>query len=189
MRRARRAVAWVLALGLLLLPGALVPAQDADRTPVQRFLGPVAELVASIEWVRCERARRRGREDLALLHAERALALAPSDTAGWDRLASHLGFDLASSTREPDPARRSQWLAAALAVCERGAERADDPRTLSILRGLLCAVHADLDPDIAWPGGARALWLEAARSFDRAASLGHASAAELAAGARARAGP
>ena len=53
--------------------------------------------------------------------------------------------------------------------------------SLAFLQGFLLHVKAENDPELGWPGGAEAMWSEAARHYERAARLGHPAAAAAAA--------
>jgi hypothetical protein len=178
---------WALAAVLCLAPGLWAPREGAAResTPRARLLAPFTELAARVQWIRFQRAVLAGRPELAIARAESALALEPRSTAGWDLLASYLGFDLASPEREPDPERRLGWVRAALAVARRGEVSATEPGRLALLRGLVLQTHAELDPELPWPDGARALWTDAAAAFEEASALG-VDAAALTAHARER---
>lgn len=167
----------VLALALAGASVLLTPeAPPSNEGPVRRLLGPAAELAANVQWIRFDRARIAGRHELAIARAERALALDPTDTRGWDLLASHLGVDLTSVELQPDPDARLAWLRAALDVARRGEERADDPAALAWLQGFLLHVRADQDPELPWPGGVEGLWRDAAGHYARAAAAGRPEA-------------
>ncbi len=187
MRRLRRPLAWTLVALLffapLLVPHSEVPARRPSSI-AWRLLGPVASLAASVQWVRVHDAMRAGRTDLALARARTALALDPGATAGWVFLATHLVFDRASAERERDPGRRMAWIRAGLETAERGEDTARDPGELARWQGLVLGMLAQEDEPLAWPGGVRRLWLDAADDFERASRLGQADAAELARRAR-----
>jgi hypothetical protein len=155
-------------------------AAAATRSPLRRLLGPVAELAASVQWIRFQKARLEGRPDLALARAESALELAPENPAGWRMLSSHLALFLSSPEREPDPALRLRWFRAGIEVARTGQARADDPADLAIWRSVLFSTKAEVDPELPWPGGTAALWEEAARALEEAAELGAPGVGELA---------
>ena len=184
--RRLRPIHWIggpLVLLALLLPGLFTsPPPNASARPLPlRLLGPVADVAASIQWVRFQRARLDGRVELAIARAESALELAPENSAGWEVLAAYLALLLGSPEREPDPGRRLHWFRAGLAVTERGEEQATRGGDLAVARAILFATKAELDPQLPWPGGVPALWEEAARAWDRAAELdAHPFAAEVA---------
>jgi len=181
------ALGWAVVLALVAWSLAAGPRRANARptTGVQRLLGPVAGIAASVQWVRVDGAIRAGRPDLALARAETALTLDPGATGGWKLLAGHLAFDRASAERERDPALRLAWVEAGLEVARRGERTARNPEELAWWQGLLCAMHAELD-DLPWPGGSDALWRAAIEHFERAARLGHPEGAELAESARRR---
>lgn len=183
----RRTLRWAL-VALLWIAAALLqpPTPASGRGPALAWLGPFADLASNLEWIRFQDARLAGDQERALLHAESALALRPRATEGWQLLASHLGFFLASAAREPDPRVRLAWFRAALEVTRRGAEHAAHPEELALLRGLLLLNKAKLDPVI-WPEGEAGLWRAAAEAFDEAAAGGQSQAPELARYARERA--
>ena len=180
IRLSRLSLAWA-AVGILLVLHCVFAdrptAPEFEPGPLRRLIGPFAELAADIQWVRFERARRTGRPDLAIAHAETALELDPTDASGWDMLAAHLALDLGSIDSEPSAPRRVAWLKAGLAVAARGEERSDDPAALAFLQGYLLQVKAD-DSELNWPGGANELWRAAARHYARAAEKGYPNAGE-----------
>jgi hypothetical protein len=205
--RARRALGWTVVALLLAATSFLAEdpperAADADLDPstarLARLLGPVRGLAATLQQVRAQSAKLAGEHELALARAELAIDLAPESTDGWRMLATHLGLDLASTQREPDPGRRAELLRAALATLRRGERAARDPAHLALWRGVLLYTHASRasEPEdgargspaaLPWPGGEAGLWRDAAEAFDRAAELGHPDASALAAACRARA--
>ena len=180
------------AAALLFLLHALTAgpplAAGPEPGPVRRLFGPFAGLAAELQWVRFNRARGAGREELAIAHAETAIELDPSAARGYELFALHLALDQGSAESEPDPERRAAWLAAGLAVAARGEAHADDPGALAFLQGFLLHVKAEADPELVWPGGAAELWRQAAQHYARAAALGHPGADAAAAYARERAG-
>jgi hypothetical protein len=176
-------IAVLAASGLLFAVPLLWPPRDTapiEPSLALRLLGPVANWAAAAQWVRVDAAIRSGRTDVALRRAETALAIDPRASSGWIFLARHLAFDLASVEREPAATRRSMWVRTALAVLERGEATADDRAELVFWQGLF-------DDEMTWSGGRAGLWLDAAARFERAASLGHPFAAELARRAHAEA--
>lgn len=188
MRRALELAGWVLVALLVWLgwPAAGRAQRGAPGGSVaERLLGPVAELAADLQWVRTHDALRRGEVALAFARAESALALAPGATGGWLFLARYLAFDRASEEREADPERRRAAVAAALELARRGEACAREPAELALWQGLVRVKEAE-EGDLPWPGGARALLADALTDFERAAALGHADGAELAAGTRRR---
>lgn len=171
-----RALGWALVAALWVTAAWLAPATSrTPERPVLAWLGPFADLAGNLEWIRFHRARLRGDQERALLHAENALQLRPEATAGWQLLAAHLGFFLASTEREPDPATRRGWFEAALEVTRRGAARAEEPAELQLYRGLLFLTKAEADAAI-WPTGADGLLAEAEAAFREAAEAGHPDA-------------
>ena len=136
-----------LALGLLLIAAttlAFAP-QEKARSPLQhRLLGPFAELVADVQWIRFSQARQNGQTEHAFYLAESALSLNPQSTAGWELFAWHLSTHLASHERVSDPEKREAWFRAGLEVARRGSEVADDPLRLDRVRGFLLLQRAYL---------------------------------------------
>ncbi len=181
---ARRGL-WLGALALALVAW-LAPAPPPAGGPRLLVLGPFASLAAQLQWLRFHAASRRGEEARALELAESALALDPRASEGWETLAAHLVFDLASREREPELARRRAWFEAGLALLARGVERAAQPAELELFGGLVLFAKAAGDPELD-PGGARALRAAAAAALERAAALGDPRAAALAAQVRASA--
>ena len=174
---AGRLALWLAAAALALVPFACPPPRAPEHARLL-LLEPFAELAAELQWLRFHSATLRGEEARALELAESALALDPRASDGWQTLAAHLAFDLASREREPDLARRRAWFEAGLAVLARGAARAARPAELELLRGLILTAKAEGDPELD-PGGAPALRARATAAFERAAALGDARAAEL----------
>lgn len=173
MSRARKLALGVLALALSLTGLWREPPQSAGR-----FLGPVASLAASVEWVRMQLALDAGRTDLAYERAEHALALDPGATDGWSFFAAHLVFDRGSRAAELDPARRWAWVRRGLDLLERGERTAREPARLVLYRG---AVHVSL----AETGGSPERSAEEHRAraqelFARAGEMGLDIGAELA---------
>lgn len=175
---------WIAVAALVLVPRASVDAAWRDEGPLRRLLGPLATFAAGVEWVRFDLALRAGEPELAYARAQTALELDPGAAEGWDLLASHQAFDRAAPEREPEPHARMAWIRAALGTAERGEAVSRDPARLALLQGLILLKVAFGDPDLAWPGGRRALWEEAAVHLDRAAELGLPFAADLAVKAR-----
>jgi len=171
-----------LVLGLFLssLQARLGQRGDSAQRPSLslRLLGPASELGRSLQWIRFQRALLRGNQQRALALAESAIALDPAATDGWQLLAAHLGYFLASPEREHDLGRRRMWLQAALAVTRRGAQQADQPEELHLQRGLMLLSKLDLDPEVD-PEGPAGLLAGAIEAFREAARLGSAAAREL----------
>jgi hypothetical protein len=189
MKTTSRGIAAALGLALVALSAGLDGSLPRERSPALavRLLGPLARTAARAQWVRAREAMAAGRTDLALARAATALELDPGNTAGWSMLAWHLAMERGSLQREPAPERRAVWLRAGLDATRRGEAVAREPAELALERGLMLAQVADEDAPPPWPGGAEALWREAAEAFERARALGHADGAELAEIARARA--
>jgi hypothetical protein len=185
MRRRTRFAGWIAAGIFAGLAVALHPSHARPATPLL-LLGPVAPLAAEIQWLRFHAATQRGEMPRALGLAEGALALDPSSTAGWERLAAHLLFDRASRERTPDLAPRRAAFQAGVAVVAHGVECAQDPAALELFLGLALVSKAELDPELR-PGGSRELLAEAAAALERASALGSERAAAIAPQVRARA--
>ena len=180
-----RSFAWATLVALALSSLACPPPRTREPAPLL-LLGPFAELCAQVQWLRFQAASRRGEEARALELAESALALDPRASEGWQALAAHLVFDLASREREPELARRRAAFLAGLAVLARGVEQSDRPQELELFRGLVLVAKAESDPELD-PRGSPALLRAAAEAFERAAALGDRRAAELAPQVRAEA--
>ena len=182
----RRVALWATAALLAFAPGAWrtwrEPAPGEGREFAIRsgssVVRPLARLASHVQWIRFQRARLAGRGAEALRLGASAVELAPQTTEGWEYLASHFGFYLASREREPDPARRRAWLEAALEVTERGSTRVADPGQLALLRGSLLLSKAELDPEI-WSGGQEVLLQLAEKAFREAHELGRPEARDF----------
>ena len=172
---------------------AVLPAQAGSATarpaaPIERLLGPVAGLAASVQWVRFDLALRRGDTARAYARAEGALRLDPGDARGWIFLARHLAYERGSVLREPDRDARARWVEAGLATLRRGEPLARDPGALLFERGVVLAFQASLsDEDRALPRDEAEAWVQAAEAFEAAAAQGAPDAAQAAALARGRA--
>lgn len=190
-RRSRPWIGWVIVAALLVLSFGLqrgAAPRGNERGLVERLLGPIAALAASAQWVRADLALRAGDYPLAYARAETALELEPSRADAWIFLAHHLIFERASLAREVDPRERERWVKAGLDVLDRGARSSWDPGEILFYRGLVFVALASIpDADRPWTGGAREAWIEAARSFERAAAAGHEAALQSAVLARAHA--
>lgn len=186
MSRAR-AASWVLVVGLGLASWAC-PAPAPTQPAALRLLGPFAELGAQLQWLRFHAASRRGEEARALELAESALALDPRASEGWQTLAAHLAFDLASREREPRLERRRAWFETSLLVLSRGAERAAQPAEIELFRAVVLLAKAAGDPELD-VGGAAALEAAGLAALQRAAELGEPRARALLDQPRAEATP
>lgn len=185
-----RALVWIAALALLApWPLGDAPPPGSDMTSPAprpgfgtRLLGPIANLAASIEWVRYDIALEDGDYPLAYERAERALAIDPLSPHGWDLLASHLIFTRGGALLEQDPARRVDWIEAGLEVLRRGAEASRAPASLHMVRGQILAFFvAELAADPAalpWRGGEGAALAAGIAALEQAAALGHPKAHE-----------
>ena len=180
MVTAKRAIGWALVAVLWIVATWFAPAAPriTGRGPLLEWLGPFAELGSNLQWIRFQRARLDGDQERAFLHAENALALRPTATAGWQLFASHLGFFLASEAREPDPATRLAWFRAGIEVTRRGEVVAERPGELMLLRGILFLNKAERDPEI-WPAGASGLLSEAEDAFRAAMDAGEPAAEDF----------
>jgi hypothetical protein len=176
------------------------PSAESAADPFGRWLGPVAALAASFEWVRWTTALGRGELARAHTHAARALALDPASPEGWLTLAQHLVFDRSAAVMEPDRGRRTAFARAGLDVLRRGEARSRDAAGLALIGGDLAVFLAERagaalpsqgadwigaapEPELAvhdldWPGGPSALLDEAKACYTRARELGHPDAAE-----------
>ena len=144
-------------------------------------LAPIASFAATLQWARSDAAFNRGRLDVGLARAERALKLDPDATAGWSWLASVLVHRFGGTEFEASPTARRTWVEAGLAVLARGEEVAAEPEELAFHAGLVMAFVASLPEEtLEWPGGSDAAWTEAAQHFERARDLGHPRADDAA---------
>lgn len=176
-------LAWGLARGAWATRGP--GAAEARTSLAARLLGPLAPLVAEVQWVRVHDAIRSGRDELVLARGQTALDLAPEASGGWLFLGHYLAFTRASVEREGDAARRLAWVRAGLELVERGESVAAEPAELAVWQGLVRVKEAD-EGDLDWPGGPRDLLRGALEDFERAAALGHPDGPELAAATRRR---
>lgn len=172
---ARTLAGWAL-VGLLVL-AARPDGTRAAEAPRQR-LGPLTGLAGSLVWLRAESAWRAGELELAFARAESALAIDPGATSGWTLLAGwHV--NRASPAVQDDPGERGAWLAAALAVLERGELVARDPAEIAFAAGVALLTQEAFDEPPTWPGGRPAMRAEAERHLARAAEAGHPVATEF----------
>jgi hypothetical protein len=169
-----------LVLGTLLWPWGPEPRDSRNLTT--RLLGPVASLVASVQWVRFDAAVQEGQFESAYAIAERALTLDPRAPQGWMHLASHLSYFRASVENEPNPGRRRQWISAALDLLARGEQQTSEPAELAFMRGLVLYNVSEIDAKqgLGWPGGSSAALTAAIQAFHGAGDLGHSRGHSLA---------
>ncbi len=185
--------ATALAAGLApaVLPDPRPPGHDAAARgrmgALQRSLGSVASIAASIEWIRYHEALRRGEETEGYGHARRALELDPRAAAGWFELAQHLIFTRGSFLENEGPEDRRVWIQSGLELLREGEARSSEPGELAHLAGMVRYVYlAGLpDEDLGWPGGREALLRQSLADFTRAADHGRVDAADALAGVRA----
>ena len=169
--------AWVpaaCALGLL----AAGLAVDRGTPPPHRPWARLTDLAASVEWIRAETALAAGREDVALLRAERAANLAPTDPSSWQRLVGLCLLGFASAEREPSGERRAAWVRLGLAHAERGVLRAREPGSVALVAATALRVQSEVAGPPTWPGGVEALRELAATWYRRALELGDERAAD-----------
>jgi hypothetical protein len=174
---ARRSLGWLTVLALAWVASVLHPPQRHGRTGLV-LLGPVAPLLAEVQWLRFQAASLRGHDARALELAEGALALAPERAEGWERLAAHLLFDRASRERQEELADRRTLFQAGMAVLARGIEESRARADLEFFRALAFISKATTDPelDVRGPSG---LYGEAVEALERAAAEGDLRAEEL----------
>lgn len=191
---ARRLLWWFGWFGVAgLFAWAFVPAKadvarPAATSPIERLLGPVAGLAASVQWVRFDAALRRGDGARAYARAEVALRLDPGEPRGWIFLARHLVYERGSLLREPDRAARARWIEAGLDTLRRGEPLTRDPGVLLFERGVMLAFQASLsDEDRAFPRDRAEAWGLASEAFEAAGAIGTPEAARAAELARERA--
>jgi hypothetical protein len=186
-----RWAAWIagwIVVALLVAWSVDPISRPASGPALERILGPVASLAASVQWARVDFALRRGENARAYAEAETALRLDPERPEGWIFLAHHLLYERGSLLREPDRASRALWIQAGLETLARGERVSSDPAALLFERGVALAFLASLaDEDRVWPESSAKAWELAAAAFDRSAALGRTGAAEAAALARERA--
>jgi hypothetical protein len=186
-----RRIGWTVVSALLAASVYLARSgaqHDRDRAFAERWLGPIATLAASVEWIRADLALRAADFPVAYARAETALEIEPSRTEAWIFLAHHFIFERASLGRELDSAERRAWVEAGLGVLDRGLHVSAEPAEIAFYRGAVFDYLAAIpDADRPWNGDARAALLEAAKSFDEAAALGLERASEYAELARTRA--
>lgn len=183
--------AWMRPAGLVGLAALAFAASAWPPTPppalpggsehaLGRILAPLSATLAARERVRAEGHFTRGQTGLGFESLARALELQPDATALWVLAVERQGLYLASAVREADPEVRARWIEGALASARLGVERARQPARVAFATGALFLVQAESEPPPAWPGGAAALWLEAAQWFERAAELGDHRGADAA---------
>lgn len=172
-----------LALGACLFVGR--PATDVEARaamgPVQRLIGPLASVAASVEWARYWKALDRGDEPNAYVHASRALSLDARSAAGWMTLADHFVFTRASPLEVSGPEEKRRWVRAGFEVLRAGEERVAAPDELAIYAAQIRAVHLSRvpDADLGWPGGPQGLLDEARSDLERAARSGDRRVVEV----------
>lgn len=180
---------FVAAIAIAIRIAATNPPRDERARPLfERLLGPIAEVAATVQWVRVDEAWNHGHPELADARAEFALRLAPGSPSGWVSYAHHLVYDRASINREPDPAERERWVRAGLAILDRGERESRAPGKVAFQRAIVFLTLTQLDAaERPLPVTRRAAWLAAAEAFERAAANGEPVAAQAARAARASA--
>lgn len=173
--------ALVIGLGLIALvalgPGGTSgPREQRAGGTLERALGPLSSVAASVEWIRYRTALREGDPERAYGHAQRALELDRRSTAGWLTLADHLIFIRSSPAEVEDNAERRRWIVAGLDLLLRGEKEAAKPGELANAAGLVRATVLAQVPDanLGWPGGPAALLDQAEADFRRAVAHGYA---------------
>jgi hypothetical protein len=185
----RRALGWTcIATAVLLVVWIATRTAGADaraRSVTERLLGPIADLAATLQWVRVDEAENAGRRELADARAAIALDISPGDPSGWIYYGQHLIYDRGSPLRETDPLAREHWVRAGLALLERGEKECRHPGRVAFARGAvyLALASAD-DADRPLPMSRVEALDAAADAFARAAAEGEPLAAEV--GARVR---
>lgn len=190
MNRGLRIALFAVA-GLLAWYSIAAAPDEAKRsrgTFASRLLGPVAPIVAAIEWGRFDAAARAGDEPRAWRHADRALFLAPEDPDGWILLAHYAVFERGSPRRTESVIERRRWVEYGIAILERGERESANPGPVAFKLGVvyLALAHQPGD-ERSLPLSLRETWTRAAEAFDRAAAAGEPVAAEAATLARAEA--
>lgn len=177
---------WLVRLSAASVLSALLwpwgPGRRDPRPLAPRLLGPVASLVASVQWVRFDVAVQEGHFESAYAIAEGALSIDPRAPQGWMHLASHLAYFRASAENEPQPERRRRWIEAALEVLARGEGQSSEPAELAFMRGLVLYTVAEIEAEqgLGWPGGRSAARSAAIQAFHAAGDLGHSRGHSLA---------
>lgn len=154
----------------------------------ERLLGPIANVAASLQWVRVDDAWNHGRPGLADRRARFALSLAPDDPAGWLYYGRHLVYDRGSATGEAPREERMRWVRAGIDVLERGERECAHPGPIAFgLAVVYLSMTQYEDGERPCPLTRAEAWRAAAEAFDRAAAAGEPLAREAAAAARERA--
>ncbi|WP_145202437.1 hypothetical protein [Planctomycetes bacterium Poly30] len=169
------------------LPGsaAWLGPRDAEARaamgPVQRALGPLASVAASVEWVRFRVALRSGDTARAYAIADSALELDPLGTSGWLDYAQHLIFERGSFLENESPEARRRWIQSGLDLLARGETVCRVPGELAFQAGLIRSGYlaAIPDEDLRWPGGPEALFDQGRRDLLRAVAAGRKGAREV----------
>ncbi|MFT7169683.1 MAG: hypothetical protein ACI80K_002822, partial [Paracoccaceae bacterium] len=159
------------------------PADAATRSrmgSIQRALGPLASVLASIEWVRFRIALHAGDTPRAYAIAEGALELDPLSERGWLDYAQHLIFERGSFLENETTEGRRGWIQAGLDVLARGETLTASPGELAFTAGLIRAgfLAAIPDEDLRWPGGPAALMAQGREDLLRSAAAGRKGARE-----------
>ena len=169
-----RGLLCIAGIGLILLGAQMGrtgrEARSSSAGPV-RLLGPFADIAKDITWIAVQRALAAGEDSRAIVLAERAVALAPHDSFGWERYGTLVGTLMASPASEEDPAVRLVWVHAALEIFERGQAHCDSPAGLARTRALYLLSRGQSDPELPWPGGPADPWELAAEAFELSAQL------------------
>ena len=172
---------------LAYLPGSAewLGPRDAEARaamgPVQRALGPLASVAASIEWVRFRAVLRAGDTARAYAIADSALELDPLGQGGWLDYAQHLIFERGSFLENETPEGRRRWIQAGLELLARGETLCSTPGELAFTAGLIRSGYlAGIpDGDLGWPGGPDALLAQGRADLERAVASRRKGAAEV----------
>ncbi|MEM8712725.1 MAG: hypothetical protein AAGG01_17375 [Planctomycetota bacterium] len=160
--------------------GAHDPGARAAKGPIARALGPLASVLASIEWVRFRSALQSGDPARAYAIAEHALDLDPRSERGWLELSQHLIFIRGSEQEAPALADRRRWIEEGLSVLERGEAKSAYPEELAYFAWLVRSSYLAEIPEeeLGWPGGSSSLLLRGREDLARAAAAGRKGASE-----------
>ncbi len=181
----RRTLGWTcLAVAAALVAWIAMRSGTAEARAgslTERLLGPIADMAATMQWVRVDEAENAGHPELAQARAAIALDISPGDPSGWIYFGEHLIYDRASPLREPDPIARERWVRAGLAVLERGERESRRPGRVAFARAAVYLALASLDDaDRPLPIRRVDALVAAADAFERAARAGEPLAAEYA---------
>lgn len=160
---------------LLFLAGTALFAWTAAQPQPERepppLFGPLAPVLAQVQWVRAHLAATNAEEHRAEALMHSAIDFDKRSTAGWTFMADQLGLQFAAAESGRPPEERAEWLRKALDALTEGEQHVAHPETLALHRAILLFSHAETDATLTWPGSTAGLFRDAALAGEEALAL------------------